>query len=350
MTAARAGEKKAFFLLLGDAFRQGRPSGVDLMAHLTIWLIPWALRTRLAVALASTQPATTRWLGDPADLALEVREICSAILSSASDPRVAPLRAERGKKTFRVEIDSGSGMGRFIVKEYGPRGPLDAAILRHLRRCPGVRLPGTVQALQGTGVLTAAIRFGALAHGHDGPRQLMWMEEIEGAETLREVLWWLPPTARGRLFELVGRAVVQMHGAGVFHFDLNEDNLLFCLSKDGLAGPYFVDLDYTVRASPVRRWLCRILAKLDLHQFFTIRNAEITMSDRHMFGEGYRMAGGPMPEWRMSLEEGAAAQRKSFRGTDPPLPRRRYPRWKRRLGTSLIHLFRGALLVVRWVQ
>ena len=51
MTAARSKHRKAFWVLLCDAFRQGKPSRIDILAHLIIWLIPSKLRTRIAVLL-----------------------------------------------------------------------------------------------------------------------------------------------------------------------------------------------------------------------------------------------------------------------------------------------------------
>lgn len=270
----------------------------------------------------------------PEPLPAEVLELCRAILSGAPAPGLEELREERGKRTFRAEIYSGAATGKFVVKEFGPRGPVDALFLRHLRPGPGRRYPHAAAAIREAGVLTPIVRFVASYDGPDGPRYLIGAEQIEGTRMLGEVLTGLPAQERADLFQNVGQVVARLHRAGIFHFDLNEDNLLFCAVSGGFTGPHLVDLDHAVRVPLRRRRLCRVLARLDLHQFFTTRSVELSKGDRRMFEEGYRCAEGyaRCADW-----------------TVPP-PRRRYPRWKRQVGTSLIHLFRGALLVCRLVR
>ena len=267
-------------------------------------------------------------------LPAEVLEVCRAILSGASAPGLEQLRDERGKRTFRAEIYSGAATGKFVVKEFGPRGPVDALFLRHLRPGPGRRYPHAAAAIREAGVLTPVVRFVASYDGPDGPRYLIGAEQIEGTRMLGEILTGLPAQERAGLFHTVGQAVARLHRAGLFHFDLNEDNLLFCGVSSCLTGPHLVDLDYTVRVPLKRRRLCRVLARLDLHQFFTTRSVDLSKEDGRMFEEGYRCAGGYAhhADWRFIP------------------PRRRYPRWKRQVGTSMIHLFRGALLVCRLVR
>jgi hypothetical protein len=52
-TAARGGHWKAFWLLPWVAFTHGRPHLIDLLAHLSIWLVPARMRSRLSVFLDS---------------------------------------------------------------------------------------------------------------------------------------------------------------------------------------------------------------------------------------------------------------------------------------------------------
>lgn len=51
MTARRAREWRAFWILIADASQKGLPRSVDLLAHLIIWLVPWKIRTRLSAVL-----------------------------------------------------------------------------------------------------------------------------------------------------------------------------------------------------------------------------------------------------------------------------------------------------------
>ena len=348
LTAARARDKRAFFLLLSDAFRAGRPTLTALAAHFAIWTIPSTLRTRLAIASGGARKAPPRWLGDSTTVsAPEVRRVCDAILSGSEDPRVAPIRAETGKRSFRVVLPSGPAKGILIVKEYGPRGPLDATLLRHMRPVPGVRVPRAVEAIGATGVLTPRLRFAMSVTDGRGPRQLVGIEEINQAQTLRQVLGWLPRAPRADFFRLLGNAIARIHAAGVFHFDLNEDNLLYRCEPGRLVGPYFVDLDYTVQTAPRRKLLCRILARLDIHQLLTIRNARITRQDRRALETGYDPGPEPTVAWNLEIADLA----RDFRPDGlPPLPRKPYPRWKRSVATTCVHLFRGLLLVARLVR
>jgi glycosyltransferase involved in cell wall biosynthesis len=50
-TAARGRHWKAFWLLPWKALRMGQPRAVDFLAHLTIWLIPLRVRSRISVFL-----------------------------------------------------------------------------------------------------------------------------------------------------------------------------------------------------------------------------------------------------------------------------------------------------------
>jgi len=305
-------------------------------------------------------PATLRPWEETETLPPEIVQLCRAIRLGAPAPGLEGLREERGKRTFRAEIYSGVARGKFVVKEFGARGPVDALFFRHLRPGPGRRYPHAAAAIREAGVLTPAIRFVATYDGPDGPRYLIGTEEIEGAQMLGETLAGLPAQERGGLFQIVGQAVAQLHRSGIFHFDLNADNLLFRTVGGWLIGPHLVDLDYVVRAPRRRRRLCRVLAHLDLHQFFTSRSVELGKDDRRMFAKGYRHAAGPAQsgEWKVihgASGDGWDATRASSEAAgvgrpDSGRPRRHRPEWTRRMGTSLIHLFRGALLVCRLVQ
>ncbi len=295
----------------------------------------------------------------------EIVQLCRAIRLGAPTPGLEGLREERGKRTFRAQIHSGVAAGKFVVKEFGARGPVDALFFRHLRPGPGHRYPHAAAAIREAGVLTPVIRFAASYDSPDGPKYLIGTEEIEGAQMLGDVLADLPTQGRAALFQIVGQAVAQLHRAGIFHFDLNADNLLFRTVGGCFIGPHLVDLDYAVRAPVRRRRLCRVLARLDLHQFFTTRGVELRKDDRRMFEKGYWRSAGPAQrtDWKViheGSERGCDASRPSSddtgvvaavaRPNSVPPPRDHHPEWKRRMGTSLIHLFRGALLVCRLVQ
>ena len=55
-TAAQGRRWKAFWILPREAFSQGRPRPVDLLAHLTIWLVPRSVRSSVSVFLAGRKP------------------------------------------------------------------------------------------------------------------------------------------------------------------------------------------------------------------------------------------------------------------------------------------------------
>jgi glycosyltransferase involved in cell wall biosynthesis len=51
VAAQRSGEWRAFFVLLREAARHGRPRVIDVVAHLIVWLIPRRIRRRLVSRL-----------------------------------------------------------------------------------------------------------------------------------------------------------------------------------------------------------------------------------------------------------------------------------------------------------
>jgi glycosyltransferase involved in cell wall biosynthesis len=70
-TAARGGHWKAFWLLPWAAFAHGRPRPIDLLAHLSIWLVPAKMRSRLSVFLDSRRRDAH---GEPLRPVVETRE------------------------------------------------------------------------------------------------------------------------------------------------------------------------------------------------------------------------------------------------------------------------------------
>lgn len=297
----------------------------------------------------------------------DAQRVFNSIMSNGPEVSIESLRMERGKRSFHAQVLTNSISERLLLKEFGSRGPLDASLLRHLRPVPGRRYSAVASALETSGVLTAQIRFVATREAADGRQYLIGMQKIDNALTLAEMLQKIRSTERAELFHTTGRAVARIHSAGVFHFDLNEDNLLFRPRADFLEGPYFVDLDYTVRTVRNARLLHPLLARLDLHQFFTIRNAEIKSEDRKAFWTGYRsLPRFPGGEWQISLQapwpssedRGYPPVAERTGDMSPPesrcdnesRPKRFYPKWKRYLGTGAIHLFRGLLLVCRIVH
>jgi len=53
VTARRAGDWPAFFLLAKEALLHGRPNLTECVVHLSIWLFPEDLRERLSRSFAS---------------------------------------------------------------------------------------------------------------------------------------------------------------------------------------------------------------------------------------------------------------------------------------------------------
>jgi glycosyltransferase involved in cell wall biosynthesis len=60
VAAQRSGEWPAFFVLLREAGRHGRPRVIDVMAHLTIWLIPRRIRRRVVSWLDARRQQTPK--------------------------------------------------------------------------------------------------------------------------------------------------------------------------------------------------------------------------------------------------------------------------------------------------
>ena len=120
--------------------------------------------------------------------------------------------------------------------------------------------------------------------------------EIEDAIDLGEYINWLPAAPprevlmekRG-IIEAVGRAVRQMHDAGLYHADLQLKNILVRLSNEGV-DVHFIDLDRSVidgglserlRADNLRR-LNRSVMKMQ------IQPSPIDDDDRRLFLRAYR--------------------------------------------------------------
>jgi len=55
-----AGDARAFWLLLGEAFRKGRPTLIGLIAHVITWLVPRRARIWIAAVVDAAAPRTGR--------------------------------------------------------------------------------------------------------------------------------------------------------------------------------------------------------------------------------------------------------------------------------------------------
>jgi hypothetical protein len=269
-----------------------------------------------------------------------VRAICEAIGAGRAMDGLTPLRAEHGKQSFRAVRSDGAAAEACFIKVLGPRGPVDAALLQHLRPVPGRRYARSAEALCDAGLATPRVLH--VVRVPQTASYLLVMELVPDAWPLRDVLRGVTPADRDLLFRMIGRAIARMHRAGVFHFDLNEDNLLFHEIDGAVSGPVLVDLDYTVRADPRRTRLCRLLARLDIRQLLTVRLVPITSRDGDMLAQGYREPDAPR------LHIAWPADRSGHHlGEDAHVPP---PRWKRYVGGGLTHLLRGTLLVCRLVH
>jgi hypothetical protein len=67
LTASRTRQWRLFWMLLREAFRHGRPSHVDLMAHVVIWTIRRGARNRLAAIADRAKLADPRAAGSAAE-------------------------------------------------------------------------------------------------------------------------------------------------------------------------------------------------------------------------------------------------------------------------------------------
>lgn len=221
------------------------------------------------------------------------------------------------------------GETRLVVKEFGPRGRLDALLLRHLRPMPGARYPAVAAAIRAAGVLTPSIERVRDCGDRWSPGTLIVTGEVRGARRLAEVLAGGDEAERTAAVARTARAAAALHAVGVFHFDLNEDNVIFGPGED--LEPILVDLDYAMLAKPSRQWLCALLARLDLHLLFTSTRLPLTPGDLARFERAYSEA---------RCDRRARAGVRFARSHAPRTPR----------CAMAIHALRGLLLVMRQVR
>jgi 3-deoxy-D-manno-octulosonic acid kinase len=210
----------------------------------------------------------------------------------ALPPGAEPVSAGRGG-AYRVGLPGGL---RVVVRLYR-RGGLVARLVREtyvgLRPRPLRELAVTVEARR-RGVSAAEV-LGARVEGRVAYRGALVTAEVPAAETLLEALRRAAdPAARRALAAAAGRAVAALHGAGVFHADLNLTNILVAVTPEGPVAT-FVDFDRArLRAAPLAtrarrrslRRLARSLAKLDPGG--RLAGAEETRA----FGAAYARGGG----------------------------------------------------------
>jgi 3-deoxy-D-manno-octulosonic acid kinase len=179
------------------------------------------------------------------------------------------LPAGRGP-TYRIPLADGTD----AVLRVARRGGLLARVVRRtyagLRPRPLRELAVTVEARR-RGVPAADV-LAARVEGRFLYRGALLTAEVPAAATLLEALRRAPDgVARCALATSAGRAIAAMHDAGVFHADLNLQNILVHPGHDG-AAITLVDFDRArVQTAPLSsaarrrnlRRLARSLAKLD---------------------------------------------------------------------------------------
>jgi 3-deoxy-D-manno-octulosonic acid kinase len=202
-------------------------------------------------------------------------------------PGAAPIASGRGP-AYRVRL----GDGAPVVVRVCRRGGLAAHLVREtylgLRPRPLRELALTVEARR-RGVAAAEV-LAARVEGRLAYRGALVTAEVPAAATLLEALREAPDRAARRgLAAAAGRAVAMLHAAGVFHADLNLNNILVHPGPDG-AAIALLDFDRArLRRAPLRagarrrnlQRLARSLAKLDP------QGALAGLEERRAFGAAY---------------------------------------------------------------
>ncbi len=184
-------------------------------------------------------------------------------------PGAAPIASGRGP-AYRMRL----GDGAPVVVRICRRGGLAARLVREtylgLRPRPLRELALTVEARR-RGVAAAEV-LAARVEGRLAYRGALVTAEVPAAATLLEALRGAPDRAARRgLAAAAGRAVAELHAAGVFHADLNLRNILVHPGPEGVRAA-LLDFDRAwLGAPPLRtaarrrnlRRLARSLAKLD---------------------------------------------------------------------------------------
>ncbi|MFN8543321.1 MAG: lipopolysaccharide kinase InaA family protein [Candidatus Binatia bacterium] len=167
----------------------------------------------------------------------------------AVPPTAEPVRGGRGA-AYRAVLPGGV---RAVVRPYR-RGGLLARFVRQtyvgLRSRPLVELAVTAE-VRGRGVPAAEVLAARVEGGPFAYRGALVTAEIRGALPLLHALESVDDGSRVRLAEEAGAAVGALHAAGVFHADLNLDNIL--VPGDGAqGGATLVDFDRArIRRAPL---------------------------------------------------------------------------------------------------
>jgi len=201
-------------------------------------------------------------------------------------PGAAPLAGGRGS-AHRIVLADGSGV---VLRVYR-RGGFAAHFVREtylgVRPRPLRELAVTVEARR-RGIAAPEV-LGARVEGRLAYRGALVTREIPSAATLFDALRGADPTVRRALAVSTGRTIAALHAAGVFHADLNLNNILVHPGAVG-AEISLVDFDRArLRAGPLSaparrrnlRRLARSLAKLDPDGTLT------TTDDRRTFHRAY---------------------------------------------------------------
>lgn len=140
-----------------------------------------------------------------------------------------------GGKVVYVRHYLRGGLMRFVVK--------DLFLLRPPRP---VRELEVTEAARAAGCRVPIVH--AVAVEESGPWYRGWIvtSAIEGARAFIDVLLAGEEAERGRLLSAAGRAIRELHDAGVYHPDLNGHNLLI----DAASEVAIIDFDRAVLAAP----------------------------------------------------------------------------------------------------
>jgi len=219
-----------------------------------------------------TRPAAYVVVGAGRVRAAIRRDLVAQLESWLLAPRLAlpataaPLESGRGP-VYRLELSSGMRVVVRLCRRGGLLARMVAETYVGLQPRPLRELVVTVEArrrgVPAPEVLAARVEGGLFYRG------ALVTAEVPSAATLVEALRRAPDAAeRRRLAAATGRALATLHGAGVFHADLNATNILV---RDG-ADVVLLDFD-RARLAPASlpaaarrrnlRRLARSLAKLD---------------------------------------------------------------------------------------
>lgn len=180
-----------------------------------------------------------------------------------------------GGKVVYVRHYLRGGLMRFFVK--------DLFLLRPPRP---VRELEVTEAARAAGCRVPIVH--AVAVEERGPWYRGWIvtSAIEGARAFIDVLLAADGAERGRLLSAAGRAIRELHDAGVYHPDLNGHNLLI----DAASQVAVIDFDRAVLAAPGVHRLAekgRDRFWRSLRKLTALRGRDLVEDERRWLERGY---------------------------------------------------------------